>query len=84
MDNVTKLFNVFGAVHTAGLSNRGHILFHILILKKNMLGGPLEISNFVRRESELVALPDQKLAGEQQPDTTIEMQRCSSDANKML
>ena len=32
-----------------------------------MLGGPLEISNFVRRESELVALPDQKLAGEQQP-----------------
>ena len=36
-----------------------------------------QISNFVRRECELVAPPHQELAGEQQPDTTIDMQLCS-------
>ena len=34
-----------------------------------------QISNFVRRECELLAPPHQQLAGEQQPD--IEMQFCS-------
>ena len=33
-----------------------------------------QISNCVRRECELLALPHQELAGEQPPDTTIEME----------
>ena len=51
-------------------------------LHEAVLGGPSSrlfsrISNFVRRECGLLAPSHQQLAGEQQPDTTIEMQPCS-------
>ena len=36
-----------------------------------------QISNFVRREWELLAPSDQELAGEQQPDTTMKL-KCNS------
>ena len=52
------------------------------VLHEAVLGGPSSrlfsrISNFVRRECELLAPSHQQLAGEQQPDATIEMQPCS-------
>ena len=48
------------------------------VLHEAVLGGPSSrlfsrISNFVRRECELLAPSYQELAGEQQPGTTIEM-----------
>ena len=47
------------------------------LLSRECTGSRGQISNFVRRECELLAPSHQQLAGEQQPDTTIEMQPCS-------